>query len=144
MARLDLALFGGFEATLGGAPVPFSSQKERALLAYLAVEADRPHRRDSLADLLWPESPPAAAADNLRSALARLRRAIRDEETTPPFLLITRETLQFNRASDHALDVSAFQEALADSDASRAAQALALYRGDLLAGFALPDAPRLG
>ena len=141
MARLDLALFGGFEATLGGAPVPFSSQKERALLAYLAVEADRPHRRDSLADLLWPESPPAAAADNLRSALARLRRAIRDEETTPPFLLITRETLQFNRASDHALDVSAFQEALADSDASRAAQALALYRGDLLAGFALPDAP---
>ena len=40
----------------------FASNKVRALLAYLAVEADRPHRREALAGLLWPEQPEAKAS----------------------------------------------------------------------------------
>ena len=54
MARLALMLFGPLEATLDGALITtFESNKVRALLAYLAAEADRPQRREALASLLW-------------------------------------------------------------------------------------------
>ena len=48
----------------------FESNKVRALLAYLAIETDRPHSRDELVGLLWPEQPDATARANLRQALA--------------------------------------------------------------------------
>ena len=58
MARLSLYLFGPFQATLDGQPLTaFDSDKVRALLAYLAVESDRTHRRESLTGMLWPERP---------------------------------------------------------------------------------------
>jgi predicted ATPase/DNA-binding SARP family transcriptional activator len=109
MARLSLSLLGPFQATLDGEPIArFESDKVRALLAYLAVEADCPHRREALVGLLWPDWPEAAARRNLSHALANLRRAIDDNAAAPPFLLITPQTIQFNRAADYYLDVEAF------------------------------------
>jgi DNA-binding SARP family transcriptional activator len=75
MAHLSIALLGPFQACLDGQPITtFKSDKARALLAYLAVEAARPHARDTLAALLWPDWPEAYARSSLRSALANLRR----------------------------------------------------------------------
>jgi DNA-binding SARP family transcriptional activator len=52
MSRLTLSLLGPPEFTLNGSPVTgFESNKVRALLAYLAVEADCPHHRLALAGL---------------------------------------------------------------------------------------------
>jgi len=46
MARLQISLLGPFQAALDGKPVTgFESNKVRALLTYLAVEADRSHPR---------------------------------------------------------------------------------------------------
>ena len=71
MAHLALHLLGPFQVLLDGQPVSgFESAKVRALLAYLAVEADRPHRRETLAGLLWPHRPDRVARGNLRRALA--------------------------------------------------------------------------
>jgi DNA-binding SARP family transcriptional activator len=54
MAHLSISLLGPFQVSLDARPATsFESNKARALLAYLAVEADRPHRRDVLAALLW-------------------------------------------------------------------------------------------
>jgi DNA-binding SARP family transcriptional activator len=79
MAHLALSLLGPFQASLDGEPVTdFESTKVRALLAYLAVEADRTHRRDVLAGLLWPEWPDRDALSNLRYALYNLRQVIGD------------------------------------------------------------------
>ena len=153
MARLRLSLLGGVQITSNVGPVgSFTYNKARALLAYLAVEADRPHQRDTLVGLLWPNLPDAAARTNLRQALANLRQAIGDTNATPPFLLITRDTIQFNSASDYNLDVSSFTTLLATCDAhahrhlercrscaARLEQAAALYRGDFLAGFSVGD-----
>ena len=143
MAQLVIKLLGGFNVTLDGGPVTgFDSNKVRALLAYLAVESDRAHRRESLATLLWPGFPERSARTNLRNALSNLRTAIGDREAKPPFLLTTRETVQLNLGSDHQLDVATLARA-AESPSSQTLDALIeaveLYAGDFLAGFTLVD-----
>ena len=79
MAHLSISLLGSFQVTRDGKPVTgFESAKERALLAFLAAESGRPHPREVLAELLWPERPPGVALANLRHVLANLRKAIAD------------------------------------------------------------------
>lgn len=78
-------LFGGFNASLDGEPITaFGADKTCALLAYLAVESARPHRRSELAALLWPDSPAREAAHNLSQTLLRLRRALREVDAGFP------------------------------------------------------------
>jgi DNA-binding SARP family transcriptional activator len=47
--------------------------RQRALLAMLAVHADRPVRRDELIDGIWGSTPPVTAANCMHSYVARLR-----------------------------------------------------------------------
>lgn len=142
MAHLSLSLLSPFQATLNGQPITdFKSNKVRALLAYLAVEADRPHARETLAGLLWPDYANRTALDNLRYTLSDLRGTIDDRHATPPFLCITRDTLQFNPDSDYDLDVKTFQQHIANRsdpiDYLRAA--IELYRSSFLEGFSIGD-----
>ena len=145
MTRLQLSLLGSYQVTLDGELVTqFESDKVRALLAYLAVEDDRPHRRDALAALLWPEASARLARANLRNALANLRKAIGDRTATPPFLLIAREAIQFNKDSDSCLDTAVFHSLLQAPEKGEAGlhqlqDAVALYRGAFLEGFSLKD-----
>ena len=97
MAHLSLAFLGPPVFTLDRFPVTgFKASKAKALLVYLAVEADRPHRRETLATLLWPNRPDRTARTNLRRALSDLRRAVGDHYIEPPFLSISRDAIQFN------------------------------------------------
>ncbi len=153
MARLSVALFGPPQATRAGHPITgFESNKVWALLTYLIVEADRPHQRDALAGLLWPDQPDPVARHNLRQALANLRQVLGDASATPPFLRITRATIQFNAASEYDLDVSALvahldscarhdhqQLKLCAFCARQRRQAVALYRGSFLEQFFVHD-----
>ena len=155
MAHLSLTFLGVFQVSLARTPVTaFESDKVRALLAYLAVEMNQAHPRTVLADLLWPEQTEPRARTNLRHVLLKLRQAIADQTAAPPFLSISRTTLQFNPASDHWLDVAAFGEHLAAtavhahhrldtclSCITHLRQAAALYRGDFLDGFYMADSP---
>jgi DNA-binding SARP family transcriptional activator/predicted ATPase len=147
MARLTVSLLGSFQVMLDGQPVTgFKSNKVRALLAYLAVEADRPHRREVLAGLLWSDWPDRSALSNLRYDLSHLRQVIGDRTAEPPFLLISRDTLQFNAASDARLDVAAFTEAVEGEESQPSSldaleEAVALYRGSFLEGFSVGDSP---
>lgn len=153
MARLKLSLFGSFHVTLDNRPVnSFAYDKVRALLAYLVVEADRPHRREALAELLWPDQPAATTRHNLSQALTTLRQAIGNQTASPSYLLTTRESVQWNRASDHVVDVAGFttlidacrQHAHPRRDtcaqcALRLEQAADLYADDFLAHFTIGD-----
>lgn len=153
MARLSLRLLGPPHIALDGRPVVgFTSVKVRALLIYLAVEADRIHSRDALAELLWPEQGAQVARNNLRQALANLRQVIDDHRATPPFLLISRDHVQFNVASDYWLDTAAFKQLLRSvaqhvhsSPAQCAActqrlhEAVALYQGSFLHQLAVAN-----
>ncbi|NLS76145.1 MAG: tetratricopeptide repeat protein [Chloroflexi bacterium] len=142
MRRLQLALLGSFQAILDGLPLRgFESDKARALLVFLAVEPDRAHPRDLLASLLWPDYAPPAARANLRNTLANLREVLGDALVGAcPFLLITRETIQFNSASDHRVDALDLVALLGgERTIGQLQKAISLYQGDFLAGFALKD-----
>jgi predicted ATPase/DNA-binding SARP family transcriptional activator len=138
MPHLTLNLLGAFQVALDGAPVAgFDTDKTRALLAYLAVEP-RPHRREALAGLLWPEVPESSARRSLSQALFTLRQAIGDAAAKPPFLLVSRDSLQWNPVADFSLDVAEFHALLAQSKLREAAER---YRGDFLRGFVIEDSP---
>jgi DNA-binding SARP family transcriptional activator/predicted ATPase len=150
MSRLSIWLLGPFKAELDGEHLSgFRSEKVRALLSYLAVEAQRPWGRSTLADLLWPDFPEQAALSNLRNALSNLRRTIGDLNAEPPLLEISQETIQFNPSGDSWLDVKTFLDLVpktglesADQvDIERLEQAFALYRGDFMEGFTVASAP---
>ena len=143
MTHLSIRLLGPFQVNLDEEPVSgFASDKVRALLAYLVLSPDRPHRREALAGLLWPEFPERSARTNLRNALANLRHVIRDNAASPPFLQSTRQTIQFDSQSDYWLDADAFEDLLAllPSMSVQLEQAVSLVRGTFLEGFSLADA----
>jgi predicted ATPase/DNA-binding SARP family transcriptional activator len=111
MAQLILRLMGRFEASIAGKPITaFETNKCKAMLAYLAAEADHVHTRDVLAGMLWPDSPQSSAMKSLRHALAALRKTIHDREAQPPYLLITHQTVQINRESDLQVDLWDFEQ----------------------------------
>jgi DNA-binding SARP family transcriptional activator/predicted ATPase len=149
MAHLSIRVLGPFQASLDGEPVSgFASDKVRALLVYLALSPDRPHRREALAGLLWPEFPERSARANLRNALANLRNVLGerarsgDYDASPPFLQCTRQTIQFNGHGDYWLDADAFEGLLARAPpvCEELEQAVSLVRGLFLEGFTLADA----
>ena len=151
--RLKLRLLGTFEAVLDGKTLTgFDSDKSRALLAYLAVESHRAHRREVLCNLLWPNVAEASARQSLSQALSNLRKLLGDPTRdsasasisspstggdTTRFILASRETVQFNPRSDFGLDVATLQSAAERGDL---AQLLALPSSVFLEGFTLADA----
>jgi WD40 repeat protein len=134
-------MLGPMQVALDGAPVAdFATDKVRVLLAFLAVESDRPHRREFLAGLLWPEQPESAARTSLRRVLADLRAAIGDRRSEPPFLLTTRQSIQLNPSADVWVDVRELLEAQEDeTPVPRLEESVGLYQGDFLEGFFIPD-----
>src|SRR5262245_13775078 len=154
MTRLELNFLGPFEVSVDGEPVSgFTSDKVRALLVYLTVEGGRPHRREALAGLLWPEFPDSDALVSLRQAIYRLRLELREggQAGAPPFFVVTPQTVQLD-SNNYRLDVVEFS-ALVDACRShrhrkkqhcstchtRLLRAAQLDRDDLLAGFLLKD-----
>jgi len=140
MNRLAIRLLGAFEVTLNEQPLTcFESDKVRALLIYLATERQQPHRRDHLAGLLWPEHPDQNARTILRHTLANLRKTIGDRGANPPFLDISRQTIQFNTHKGIWVDVHTLSQILdgGDTDLGSLKRAVDLYRGNFLEGFHL-------
>ena len=138
-AEFELSLLGTVAIALNGEPV--SGQvpaKSLALLCYLAVTG-QPYSREKLAGLLWGDKPQAKANANLRKSLSTLRKLSEDA------LIITRQTVTFNRDCDYWLDVQAFESALAKEDPAPQAlpplrDAVDLYRGEFLEGFSVRQA----
>jgi len=135
---LQLRLLGPPQVILHGAPLTFSRRKAVALLAYVAMSG-QPISREILADLLAGETTDDLARQHVRNALADLIGQL------GIYLIVTRQAITFNRAAPFRLDVEEFQRLFHDDRGSGGGRALseaaALYRGDLLAGFTLRNAP---
>ncbi|MCA9952172.1 MAG: winged helix-turn-helix domain-containing protein [Anaerolineales bacterium] len=137
MPKLDLSFLGGFQVLLDQRPLTrFRSAKNQGLLVYLACNSDKPISRETLAALFWPEASEKDARHNLRQALYRVRRLLNSSDEA--FLLINRQTVQFNATADYLLDVEQFTTAV---DANNLAEAVEYYAGDLLPGFSCSSEP---
>jgi DNA-binding SARP family transcriptional activator len=138
MARLTLRLLGAPEIEVRHEAPALRNQKARALLFYLALTG-QPHTRSHLATLLWSEYPTENGRRSLRSALFQLRRALRtanlEQAIEAEGDLLHLATGQIN------CDATKFRRLIAKNDQASLTQAVALYRGPLLEGFTLPDAP---
>ncbi len=125
----------------GGRDVRFRTRKELALLAYLALESDRSHSRELLANLLWPDSPEDTARNNLRVALSRVGTAL---QLTPSPIEATRTDVRWHATRSVWIDAVAFEAILHAQTRARTgsdlSSALNLYHGDFLHGFELRDA----
>ncbi len=137
--KLELSLLGTIVITQNGEPISGNvSAKSQALLCYLAVMG-RPYSREKLAGLFWGDKPEPKAKANLRKSLSDLRQSFGDA------LIITRQTVAFDRDSAYWLDVEAFESALAEDDAASEKldplrEAVELYRGEFLEGFSVRQA----
>jgi DNA-binding SARP family transcriptional activator len=137
VTRLEIATLGPPEIRLEGRRLTgLHSDKVRALLFYLAVEAGRPHRRESLAGLLWPDYPERSARTNLSNALSNLRTALGDRDAALPTFHVSRAAIQFNGQSDCWVDAAAFGDLV---ECGNWEETIDLYRGPFLEGFSLPD-----
>ncbi len=146
MSTLSLALLGPPEIEVDGVPLDVDTRKAVALLAYLAVTG-RPHRRDSLAALLWPDQDQAHAKGALRRTISVLRRALGGR-----WLDAEREEVRLD-GEDLWSDVQRFHDLIDETGRHGHAavepcsrclpaleEAVALHRGDFLEGFSLRDA----
>lgn len=131
MARLTLLFLGSFQAFLDGKPLAqLRSARIQGLLAYLALESAHAHTREALATLFWPDEQEQVARQNVRQAIYQLRQILGEQDVA--FLIVTRETVQFNPTSDHTLDVATLLKYLKSGQIQ---EAIELYRGELLAQF---------
>ncbi|MEZ6185674.1 MAG: BTAD domain-containing putative transcriptional regulator [Planctomycetota bacterium] len=109
----------------------FRTQKTAGLLGYLAYHLGRPHPREVLCGLFWPELSPAAARNNLSRAVSALRRQLEPGDGSRGAVLVaTRQDLALEPGAI-ATDVQALLQAC---DAGDLDAALARYRGPLLEG----------
>ena len=150
---LALQLLGTVQVTWNNQPLKFATEHTRALLAYLAVEADVAHRRTKLATLLWPEEDEATARHNLRQALFFLKQRLATVPTWEKLLQITATTVQWH-SQEVTVDLRTFQARWRQSQAhdhppaqlcatciEALTQAVALYGGEFLQGLLLKDNP---
>lgn len=112
---MRVGILGAAEARLDGAPVDLGTRKQRALLAALAMHRGRPVPADTLVDLLWGETPPAAVTATLQGYVARLRRALEPDRPprSPSEVLVTQQGGYALVLPEDALDAACFEKAVA-------------------------------
>src|SRR6516165_5381030 len=132
MDRWRVNLLGRFELRAPDEQeVSLGARKSIALLALVAAAPGQRMSRDRLAVLLWEDMPDAQARGNLRQLLAATRRPA-------PFLEADTASIGFS-AEMVETDLAASEAAIAENTPAALEQAAALYRADLLDGFALRD-----
>jgi len=126
----ELVSTGGEES----AGLILAQPRRAALLCYLALASPRGfQRRDSLFAMFWPEHDADHARHALRQSVYFLRRAL------GPDVIVSRGNDELAISSGSLrCDVRDFEDAL---DRGRPLDALELYRGDLLPGFHISNAP---
>jgi DNA-binding SARP family transcriptional activator len=80
--QMRVQLLGAFGVEVGGKrvdPARWRLRKARTVLKLLALEPGQRLHREYLLNLLWPDLPPRAAANNLHQALYVARRALAGE-----------------------------------------------------------------
>lgn len=150
---LTFSTLGAFQVRLGAKPLSgLSGGKMSALLVYLAMNAGHKYRRETLAELFWPDLPSESARFNLRHIFFHLRQALGGDTGAHPFVLSGRDWLGFNPESPFRMDAIEFVAAApacvetpspeyCEPCITKMEHMVSLYRGEFMAEFSLPECP---
>lgn len=128
-------------------PLLITSDRQRAVLALLLLEANRVVPVDRLIDGVWDGAPPDTARSQIHICVSRLRRSLRGAGVTDA--LVTRTPGYLIEVAEEHLDLHVFDRLTAAGRAAFAAgelaeaaerygEALGLWRGQALAGLEGP------
>jgi predicted ATPase len=131
--RWQLRLLGAVELSDGrGNTLRLPSRAVALLLARLALQPQRQHAREELADLLWPGVSGEVGRNRLRQALSVLRSLVEPPgQAADSVLQADRRAVWLTPGAIHC-DALAFQAALRAGERAAAQQ---WYQGDLLPGY---------
>ena len=139
MSNIGFGVLGPLQMTFDGATAPLGTPKQRAVLAVLVMNRNRPVSTGSLITAAWEESPPPEARAGLHAYISNLRRLLGDSRSmlnnAPPGYRLT--------VDDTACDIGRFLvEKAAGTKAAAAGQfeeasrylttALSEWRGPVL------------
>jgi DNA-binding SARP family transcriptional activator len=133
-------MLGRFEVlSADSRPVAFRSRKVGQLLAFLCLNSGRPVSNSTLQDLLWPDSDGDRQSQSLRRAIADLRDAFEGDAGRTELVRTDQGKTQIAEGMVQS-DVDAFDRLLTGNPQEegfdmRAAEAITLYGGPLLAPF---------
>ncbi len=124
-----------------------NTAKLQELFSYLLLYQERPHFRETLANLLWDENATAQPQRCLRKTLWSLREALdaHIEHLSETLFIIEPEWIQINPEANLWLDTAAFEQAftsvrdvpgheITPQSAETLKDVVDLYQGDLLEG----------
>ena len=140
---MRIGILGPLEVRDGaGRPVEVAGRRLRLLLIRLALDPGRPVPAETLIDDLWPDSPPARAANALQSLVSRLRAAL------GATVVCSGPGGYHLEAAPGDVDATEFDRLVTAGDPAALRRALALWRGPALAdaaeyAFAAPVIARL-
>ncbi len=149
MSTLRVSLLGRFRAQRDQqALTGLEASKVQELLCYLLLHRDRSHPRESLAALLWGDTPTAQSRKYLRQVLWQLQAALEaeGEAASDRVLLVEPDWVRIDSSAGLWLDVAEFERAFAPvhgvpghqleaQTACSLQHAVELYQGDLLDGW---------
>ncbi|MFF3173939.1 tetratricopeptide repeat protein [Streptomyces sp. NPDC057900] len=141
---MEFQILGPVGLRLNGHWLALGSDKERVLLAALALDVGRPVAISELMERLWDGDPPAHARENAHTYVSRIRRRLRAAGTGPdaPTIVSRAHTYTLRTARD-SVDRQRFQHfvdtAFTSESDTRAVELLShaeqLWQGEALAGL---------
>lgn len=125
------------------APVSLEPSKPVSLLGYLALHEDGPHGREVLIEALWPDVEPVAGHNRLKQTLSRLRSLLGCRGDGDPGPFRAERAFIGLESGGFVTDVAEFEAAMISAGKAtertahlaHLAQAVSLYRGELLEGL---------
>lgn len=146
MRKQDVAysVLGPLEVRVNGVPVPVGSSRQQIILACMLLERGHVVQADRFIDALWDGEPPATAWVQVQIGISKLRSRLSNLEL--PNAIVTHEAGYLVQVPEDCLDLVQFRHLVGRArEAARAQRpeeaadqlrsALALWRGDALAGL---------
>ncbi|MEF3123647.1 BTAD domain-containing putative transcriptional regulator [Rhizobium leguminosarum] len=136
---MRIRLLGGLEVTSREhRQIRFTTRKTSLLFAALALAGRRGHRRELLSEAFWPGRGSEQSRNSLRQALVDIRRSFPSGGDAAVYIDGDQETVALITGPDET-DISIFDRKLEAGRTADLAFAADLYRGEVLAGEAIPD-----
>ena len=146
---LEICLLGPFRVVADGQVVTerqWSRRKPALLIKLLALQPHHQLHREQMIELLWPDSDPESAINNLHKAIHQARHALEPELKSAAdshFVLTRGQQIVLSAPGKLFIDVEEFERqadaAIKSNDVAVCESAIGLYQGDLLNEDAYED-----